>query len=97
MLQRGKKGVKINLELNSEAIFFHSLWGGKKKIVSEIKLFPHCFKYQVLTILGEVVIKTSEIQNLFLQYPSNSYFSASESSSKWDKTHKFLFLFNYSN
>jgi hypothetical protein len=79
MSEWGKKGVRINLELNSEAIYFHGNSGGKKKTVYEIKLFPHCFKYKVLTISGE----TLEIQNIFVKYPSNSYFSASDSSSKW--------------
>jgi hypothetical protein len=26
MSEQGKKGVRINLELNSEAIYFHSSW-----------------------------------------------------------------------
>jgi hypothetical protein len=45
MSEQGKKGVRINLELNSEAIYFHGNSGGKKKTISEIKLFPNYFKY----------------------------------------------------
>jgi hypothetical protein len=34
-------------------------------------------------VFGEAIIEISNIHNLFIQYPNNTYFSAMESSQKW--------------
>jgi hypothetical protein len=47
-------------------------------------------------VLGEAILQTSKIHNLFIQYPYNTYFSTLDPLENGEKTHKVFCDFNNS-